>query len=89
MIDRAEDPWRKALAQVTPERVRQAVQALLAELPADQRMGVTIGALVQRLMAELGIEGEIESSRPYFAVKDAVRAAVAQSRDLRYLETPG
>ncbi len=89
MSDKSVEPWREALQKVTPERVREAVQALLAEQPPNQRLGVTIGALVQRLMAELGISGEVESSRSYFAIKDAVRAAVAQSQDLRYLETPG
>lgn len=81
--------FRAALAQITPARVRETVLALVAAQPSDQRLGVTIGTLVQRLMAELGIPGGVESSQTYFAVKEAVRAAVAQSQDLRYLETPG
>lgn len=89
MSDRGSETWRASLAEITPERVREAVYTLVAQQPPDQRLGVTIGTLVQHLMDELGIIGEIGNSRPYFAIKEAVRAAVAQSQDLRYLETPG
>ena len=77
----------EALAALTPQRVQATILALLAERPPEQRLGAPIGVLVQRLMAELGLQGGIESSPTYFAVKNAVRAAVGQIPGLRYVES--
>lgn len=77
----------EALAALTPESVLATLQALVAERPPEQRLGTPIGVLVQRLMADLGLSGGIESSPIYFAVKDAVRVAVDQIPGLRYVES--
>jgi len=78
---------REALAALTPQRVQAVIEALLAERPPEQRLGTPIGVLVQRLMVELGLQGGIESSPTYFAVKNVVRAAVDQIPGLRYVES--
>lgn len=74
-------------AALTPQRVYETVLALLAERPPAQRLGTPVGVLVQRLMADLGLQGGVESSPAYFAVKNAVRAAVDEAPHLRYVES--
>lgn len=78
---------QEALAELTPQRVQATILALLAERPPEQRLGTPIGVLVQRLMADLALQGGVESSLTYFAVKNAVRAAVGQMPNLRYVES--
>lgn len=73
------------LATVTPERVRQIVETLVADRPPEQTLGAPVALVVQRILSY----GGPEHANACWPVRDAGRTAGLMSRRMRYLESSG
>jgi hypothetical protein len=76
----------RALAALTPERLRAVVEQIGATQSRDDRNAVNIGPIMDALTGLKDLGPGTEAWDAYLKLRQAIRETVAQTPGLRYIE---